>query len=387
MPRTTSADVVIVGGGIIGCLTAYYLSQRGLKAAIVEADAIASGASGASGGWLTPYSASSDPAVIALAPATAELHRQLAASLPGESGIDYRYSPVTYLRTVFTEKGVQDLKRWQALRLAEGAPVQWLEPEEARTVSPDLTGDILGAVRSDIEPTVDSYLLTLAAATAAEKKGASIVTGRVVGLVTGKRAPRASEKAATGVRLEDGSEISAGTVVLAMGPWTGQAGDWLGYKVPIRPLKGQMLHLAPPGPADGKEFKVAMSAFDLGGSILPKKNAGTIVGSTREDVGFDRTVTSEARDLMLAQGARLSKRVLSARLARQTACLRPLTPDQKPYVGPAPHWRGVFLAAGHYSEGINFGPVTGKTLSEMIVDGKSTHDLTVYSPQRLLASG
>jgi glycine oxidase len=262
----------------------------------------------------------------------------------------------------------------------------WLSPEEARRAVPYLTGEILGAVSSDSEPTVDSYRLTVSAAQAAEKRGAKVVTGRVVGLTTAtaRSGTATGPRTATGVRLADGSEISAGKTVLSMGPWTGSAGDWLGYAVPVRPRKGQMLHLERPRPGEGSDFKVGMSAHDLGGSILPKRDGNTILGATREDVGFDRSLTTEARDLLLSQAQRLSTRVLSARLARQTACLRPYTPDMRAFVGVAPRWNGVYLAAGHYSEGIHYGPVSANALSGLIVDGKAGHDLSAYDPARLV---
>lgn len=385
LPKVVTADVAIVGGGIIGCLTAYYLSVRGVKPVIIEADGIASGASGASAGWLTPYSASCDPRVLALAPATLALHKQLAEQLPEESGIDHRFQSTPYLRCAFTEDGVSRLKEWFRLRTQEGAAMKWLEPGEARKVAPQLTGEILGAVRSDDEPTIDSYRLTVSAAQAAEKRGVRVIAGRATGLLSkagesGSTGPRT----ATGVRLEDGTEVSAGSCVLAMGPWTGMAGEWLGYTVPVRPRKGQLLHLERPGPDEESDFEVGMSAFDLGGSILPKRDGNTIIGATREDVGFDRSLTVAARDLLLSQGERLSKRVLSARLARQTACLRPLTPDQKPYVGAAPRWKAAYLAAGHYSEGIHYGPVTARSLAGLIVDGRLDHDISAYDPGRLL---
>ncbi|MBI4306388.1 MAG: FAD-binding oxidoreductase [Chloroflexi bacterium] len=378
MPRNLRADVAIAGGGIIGCLTAYYLTLRGVKPVVVEADAIASGASGASGGWLTPYSASCDPRLLALAPATYKLHAELAEELPEETGIDHRYQKIGYLRCAITEKGLETLQGWRDARTAEGIKVEWLSPAQARSITPWLTEDIAGAIRTDIEPTVDSYRLTISAAQAAEKRGARIVSGRVTGLLASR------DHACSGLLLADGAHIQARATVLAMGPWTGEAGAWLGYSIPIRPLRGQMLHLEPPGPGDGPGLDVGMSAVDLGGSVLPKRGTNTIVGSTREDAGFDRSPTPEARKLLLEQAARLSSRVMSARLARQTVCLRPLTPDQRAYVGRAPGWRGVYLGAGHYSEGIHFGPVSAKALAGLILDGKSEYDLSVYDPERLL---
>ena len=383
MSRNLTADVAIIGAGVIGSLTAYYLTLKGVKPVIIESDGIASGASGSSSGFLTPYSASSDPRVIALSPDTLKLHGELAKALPAEAGFDYGYETVPYLRCAFTEDGVKTLKEWQAQRAREGTAVEWLTPAQARSMTPWLTGEILGALNCQVEPTLDSYRFTLAAARVAEKRGARVVTGKAVGLLT--ETGRGQQKKATGVRLADGSHITATAVVLAMGPWAVETGDWLGYPVPIKPMRGQILYLAQPGPGEGPDIELALAAVDLGGSILRKKDRNTIISATVEDAGFDRTPTREARELLISQAMRLSSRVLSARLTGQTACLRPMSADRRAYVGKAPGWDGVYLAAGHFSEGVHFGPLTGAAVANMIADGSPGYDISVFDPQRLTA--
>jgi glycine oxidase len=129
-----------------------------------------------------------------------------------------------------------------------------------------------------------------------------------------------------------------------------------------------------------------MSSFDTGGSRLQKRLSDTLVSATKEDVGFDVTTTIEARDWLLERAAQLSDRVMDAQISGQTACLRPVTPDGRPYVGAAPGWRNVYIAAGHASEGIHFGPVTAAAMSGLITEGKSPHEIGPLSPARLLAT-
>ncbi len=371
------ADVVIVGGGIIGCLTAYYLTQRGIMPTLFEADAIASGASGMSAGILTPYSGSCDPDLLALSPATLSLHAELAEQLPEETGVDYGYHLKPHLRCALTEDDVVILRQWQADRASEGAEVEWISPEEARSMTDWLTADILGALKCEIEPTLDSYRLTLAVAQAAEARGARIMTGRVVDIVSN------TPGRADAVKLENGGEVAAGVVVLAMGPWALHASDWLNFRVPVRPQKGQMLHLAD-DPSLGPKPEVSFAVAGHG-VVLPKRLSPTILGATREDVGFDRTPTPEARQEIIEGTLRLSTRLADAPIADHTACLRPMPEDGRPYIGPVPGWDNVMLATGHWSEGIHFGPVTGRWLADMIADGKSQYDLSSLSPGRTLA--
>ena len=245
-------------------------------------------------------------------------------------------------------------------------------------MSPWLTGDVLAVLRSEIEPMVDAYRFTMAAGQAAEKRGARFITGRVTGLVTGDPGK------ARGVKLADGTDIAAGAVVLAMGPWTLEAGDWLGYPVPVRPERGQMLYIAAEPREEGAR-RVCLMTFDTGGAIVPKKIGDTIIGATREDVGFDRTTTEAGRVKLVEDATRLSGRILSARLSDQTACLRPKPADGKPYVGRVPRWEGVYLATGHWSEGLHYAPLTGAALAGMIVDGVSEYDISALDPARITA--
>ena len=370
---TNSPDVVIVGAGVIGCATALYLSRRGVRASVVEMNGVASGSSGKAAGILTPYSGSCDPGLLALSPATLALHAELAVSLPEITGIDHGYDERPHLRIAIEDEDVAVLADWQSKRREEGFEAQWLEPAEAKSLTEWLTADIVAAIKCDFEPTVDSHAFTMSVWAAAEIGGARLVQGRVVGLLkeTGGRA--------AGVKLDDGSVLRAEHVVIASGPWAGEAGDWLGCQVPVKPQKGQLLYLAP---AKGGESPVSFGAMVKGGVVLPKRLSGTIVGATREEAGFDVTTTSEARDEILGVAARLTNRIDPSNVVEQTACLRPIPADGVPLVGAAPRWERVYLATGHWSEGIHFAPVTGKWIADMIVDGESEYDFTALDPAR-----
>ncbi len=370
---TNSPDVVIVGGGVIGCATALYLSRRGVRMSVVEMNGVASGASGKAAGILTPYSGSCDPGLLALSPATLDLHAELAVSLPEITGIDHGYDERPHLRVAIDYEDISALTDWQSKRKAEGFEAQWLEPAEAKSLTDWLTADIVAAIECDFEPTVDANAFTTSVWAAAREGGAHLVQGRVVGLL------EENKGRAAGVKLDDGSVLRAGHVVIASGPWAGEAGEWIGHPVPVRPQKGQLLYLAP---AKEGESPVSFGAMVKGGVVLPKRLTGTIVGATREEAGFDTTPTRDARDEILATAARLTNRIDPSDVVEHTACLRPIPQDGVPLVGAAPGWERVYLAAGHWSEGIHFAPVTGKWIADMIVDGESEYDFTALDPAR-----
>jgi len=310
--------------------------------------------------------------MLALSPATLRLHAELAETLPGITGIDHGYQPDPYLRCTVTEGGIAELRAFQSQRASEGVHMEWLSGEEARAMSPWITANIIGALRSDNEPTVDSYRLTMSALQAAEKGGARMMSGRVVGLLT----------SSAGVRLEDGTEVHGGAVVLAMGPWSGAAAEWLGHPVPVKPQRGELVYLSPPEDGDGPELEIGMDIVEDGGSLIPKRLSDTIVAASKEYVGFDRSITTSARDELLLRAARLSSRVQTARISGQTACLRPVSADGRAYVGLVPGWDAVYLATGHNMLGLSLAPATGRLIAEM-VQGRSTHiDASAFRPER-----
>jgi glycine oxidase len=370
-----AADVVVVGGGIIGCFVAYYLAQRGVRVVVVEATGIGSQASGRAAGIITPSWGPVPREILKLHPATFRMHVELATRLTDESGIDYGYELIPHVRLVFTEAGATGLRQWQREREAEGALVRWLAPEDARKLAPWLTCEPLGGVATEIEPQCDAFELVRAVARAARRRGAELVAGKVAGIMTeGDRV--------AGVSLEGGASLSAGAVVLAMGPWTGLAGEWLKMRLPVAPQRGQLFTLSEGADPTAGE-RVGVWSWDLGGFILPKRIGGTIIGTTREDgVGFDRSVTAEGRRTVVANAAFISGAVSEWAIVAERACLRPVSEDANPLIGAVPGWRGAYVASGHGGNGIHFGPVTGLAVAELIADGKTRFDMTAFRPDR-----
>ncbi len=365
-------DVIIVGGGIIGCLAAYYLGQHGLSTVIVERDAIGSQASGNAAGILTPYSGAGSPTLQAFAEESQRLHRELAQTLPEETGIGYHYGLVPFLRVALTEEDEGDLRVWYDARRREGHELAWLSGEEGRRLSGGwLAPEARAAVPSELEPQVDPYRLVLAVATAAEALGSTIRTGEVAGI-------QGKEGRATGVILADGSTIPGHAVLLAMGPWTKLAAPWAGFRIPVEPMRGQIVRLSLPG----TQPEFAMLRIMGRGYILRKPSGEVLGGTTWERVGFDRQATSEGQASIVEGTLRLSPRARDAVVEESRACLRPYSADEHPIIGLAPGWENLYIAAGHGPEGILMGPATGKHLARLIAEGRSDYDLSPFSPGR-----
>ncbi len=379
-----SARVVVIGGGIIGCATAYYLTRAGISDVIVlEREGVASGASGYSAGLLTPYSGSNDPGLLALSAEALALHSQLAEELPDITGIDHGYDLKPYMRCAFAEPGYLEAQQFMQDRIADGLEAEWLSGDEARELCDWLRPEIIGACVSSIEPTLDSELLTRSVLKAAQTQGATLVDSEAMSISTSR-----GESNTQGVRLSDNSSIDADAIVIAMGPWSGLAGEWLGYEIPVVPQKGELLYMHLPAdetddiPQD--KPPVAMHNVDDGGTIVPRRVSRTILGATKQDKDFDREPSQYARDFIIPRVQRLTDRISEASVTHHTACLRPMPADGKPYVGKAPGWNNIYIASGHWSEGVHYGPLTGKIISDLITTGETDIDFASISADRLV---
>ena len=356
---TSSRDVVVVGGGIIGCLTSYLLARQGLTVTMLEADAVGSHASGFAFGEMgvTEGAGIPDP-LLGFSIWSLQRHVTLAPELKQVSGVDNNHEVCGRLKLAFTPKEVQAYKKdlaWQ--QQVEELQVDWLEPAEIVKVEPRANPDCIGGTYVQGAGSVEPYRYTLAAGQAAERTGVEILNRRATGLISDGDTCR-------GVTWENGS-LEAGVVVLAMGPWSGQASDWCRFDIPITPLKGQILRLQHGGDP------VRTSIHYDGNYVVTKPDGLTWAGTTEEYAGFDDTPTAEARDSIIASLRTMVPSLSDAKLVQQTACLRPLSGDGLPIVGKAPGWRNLYLGTGAGRKGILWSTGMCQGLADLILNGST----------------
>jgi glycine oxidase len=367
-------DVVVVGAGVVGLAAAYFCASAGLKVLVLERESVASQASGAAAGILTPVGESAQPGPLNdLMRRSLEFHRSLAPRLKELTGIDPLFGPLTVLVPAFHPEEAARL-RTLAERLAPFDPmVRWAEGAELLAAEPRLNPEVMGGLLAQGEGQVDAYRLTLALARAAEGAGAELRYTPVVGL---ELAPNGPVK----VVARSGA-VAAEFAVLAMGPWTALAGEWLGMPVPVEPLRGQLLRLKLEGPP------LAYCVMYGDHYVLSKLDGLITAGTTEEPVGFDPSTTPEARDFILAGVLRLVPALADARLVSHTACLRPLAADDRPILGPVPGRERVLLATGHGRNGILMGPYSGRLIADLITGRTPEIDLNPFSPARFREAG
>ena len=367
-----AADVVIIGGGAAGCAAAYYLAANGVKATVIEREGVASHASGYNAGGLNPLEGHGWPDPLQpMALQSFALHQELWDSLPAKTGIDYHGRLTSILKVALEPEELADLK--ETLETFNNAPepgfsAEWLEREDVLALEPRLTPEVLAGVRAVGNGALDGLEFTQALAAAAEATGATVMTGNAVGF-------RLGNGKVESVVTNDG-EITCGSVLIAAGPWCRTAEQWLDISIPVDPLKGQIIRVRPDGP--GLDYELIG-----GGSSMYAKTDGLIwCGSTEEDVGFDLTLTEEARASIMQKAVRLMPALSASEQMLHTACLRPVTPDWLPIVGQAPGWDNVYICAGGQKKGILLGPAMGKGIAEIMANGHTDVSLDGCDPKR-----
>jgi glycine/D-amino acid oxidase-like deaminating enzyme len=354
--------VLICGGGAIGCSIAYFLARRGVKATVIESTGIACAASGKSGGFLARDWCAGTP-LAPLAERSFDLHAELADALGGEWGY----------RRLDTYAGFAS-QRGAGGRFQSAYELDWFAPDV-------MVSQAIGSPKTTAQ--VHPGQFTQAMMRAAEALGAELRQGRVTGI-------RRENGRVTGVDI-DGALVEGDAVVIAMGPWSILAAQWL----PLPPVFGLKGHSLVFETGDRVPAEAAFLEYqEQGGAVLtpelfPRSDGTTYVcGISGEDtVPIDpaRVRPDKGAIYRLEAMCRALSPVLAAApiVARQ-ACFRPVTRDGIPLIGKISNIDGAYIATGHSVWGILNAPATGEAMAELIVDGAArTVDLGPFDPGRL----
>lgn len=365
----SAADLTVIGGGIIGCMLAWELANRGLRVELLERRELAREASWASAGIISPpsprYGAKLDLALRAY-----RRYPSLIEEIQDATGVD-----VGYVHTGELELGgddrrasFQDALAWQR---EHGMAVEWLDSaDDIRDREPALAGDDTCGIYAAEAGSVILARLTSAVARAAVQKGAIIHEhSPVLGLaVSGGRV--------TGLRTFDG-ERPTGGVVIAAGAWSRTLGDALDLAIPTIPVRGQMLAIADP--------PIPLNAVVAAGGIylVPRADGTVAVGATEEpDAGFDTSVTPAGVAWLVERIERLAPSLNRGKLIATWAGLRPGTDDGEAIIGRVPHLDNAWVATGHFRSGALLAPATAEALAQTIVSGTNDPILASFDPSR-----
>ena len=355
---THGREAIIIGGGVAGCSTAFFLAQEGIKSTIVEQESVGSHASGFAFGGLNPLDGTGTPyPLLDFSVYCFRAHKALAPELLELSGVDNQFYQRDRLTLAFSEADVARITEHLAIQQqVADFTVNWIETEDVFRLEPDISPDCVGAVLTQGSGAVEGYRHTLAMATAAEKLGAEVLHGKVTGI------HRSGDGVAVSV---SGNTMAADVAVLATGPWCQEAEGWTGTSIPVVPFKGQILRLR----LENRELQTTLG---WGKSYAASKPDGLIwAGTTEEHAGFDDQPTPQGRDAIMGDLLRMASFLSEAQLVQHTACLRPLTPDGLPIVGRVPGWDNLYLCTGAGRKGILWSTGMGCATADLILRGYS----------------
>jgi glycine oxidase len=362
-------DVVVVGGGVVGTAVAWRLAKEGRSVVLLERGEIGREATWAAGGILTPVHLADYPAPLAaLCDASAKIYPGLVRELRDYSTSDPEYRVTGFLILERTEAEAQHTASLEAFKKRSGQPAERLGVDALRALQPGLAADVRGGLLLPDIAQVRNTRVAVALAEAAAKKGVEIrrnspVTGflRVPGRVNG-------------VRTAQG-DVYAGTTIIAAGSWSADVLKPLGLTLPVKPIKGQIL-LTQAAPGLVGPVIEAVDTY-----LIPRADGKILIGSTLEDVGFDKTVTLDAVGSLASRAAAILPALAKLPLVTSWAGLRPSTPDRLPYIGKA-GMDGLLVATGHFRNGILLAPVTAELVADLVAGRTPSIDLAPFDPLR-----
>ena len=367
---TAPSDIVVVGAGIVGCAVAYELARRGASVQIVDDRPAGMGATQASAGVLAPYIEALDEGpLLDLAARSLELFDTFIADVASASG-----HPITYRRTGTLDVALnqETLERFRAnaANLArKGVAAEILDAGGVRVEEPLLAERAVGGLMVPTHGYVVAGQLTRALASAARHHGAQLIEqGRV---------RRISSNGVDLIVETDRGSLTGNGVVLAAGSWSGQI-EIVGVsaRVPVRPVRGQLLYLTWRGPL---LRRVTWSARCY---LVPWDDGTVLVGATVEEVGFDeQTTAAGVRDLIEA-ASELVPHSWTAGFLAARAGLRPASADDLPVIGASSVIPNLVFATGHYRNGVLLSPLTARFVADLMLERRADPLMTATSPQR-----
>jgi len=364
-------DVVVAGAGLIGLSVAWRAAQRGLSVTVVD-EAPGAGASYAAAGMLAPVTEASygEEELLRLCRASLERYPSFVTEVATASGIDVALRTAGTLLVGFDADDMRALDELHRFQRELGLDAERLTAPEARRREPSLATRVRGGLHVSGDLSVDPRQLHTALLQAAESSGVQVLRARIDSLCSdGSRA--------TGLRLRDGRELTAGSVVLALGAWSASLPGV--PPLPVRPVKGQILRL---GGADGL-LDGTVRALVRGRQIylVPYAKGGLVVGATVEEKGFDAVVTAGAVHELLHDAIDVVPGVTELELLETLTRWRPGTPDNAPLLGRSP-LPGLVLSTGHYRNGVLLAPVTGDAVVALLIDGALPEDAAPFVADR-----
>lgn len=367
-----TADVVVIGGGVIGLTVSRALALRGVRnVTLIERSGLGTESSWAAAGMLAPQ-AEADRAdeFFDFCCQSRDMYPGFAAALLAETGIDVELDTTGTLYLAFSDHDLLELEKRFVWQSATGLDIEKLDAETAKLLEPTISADVRGALRFSRDTQVENRRLISALGAACDRLGVQLLTGTTVDAVEVKRG------AVTGVETSRGP-VSTGRVVVASGAWSSILKTrYASLPVRIEPVRGQMLCF------EATPQICQHVIYSPRGYLVPRRDGRLLAGSTTEHTGFDKRVTASGVQSILSAAVEISPEVGALGLAATWAGLRPCAPDSLPVLGACAEIEGLLYATGHYRNGILLAPITGELIAQAVVEGQISPVMDSFSPDR-----
>jgi glycine oxidase len=370
LASSRSSEIIVIGAGIVGCAVAHELARRGASVQLIDDRPAGMGATQASAGMLAPYTEAKDRnnAFLDLAVRSLGLYDEFVARVVAATNIQVGYHRTGTLEVATSSERMAALRQMAERLSARGVAVRLIDAPSARAEEPQLNHEAVGALVIDSHGFVMAGELTRALVTAARRHGAEVIEG--------SRVRRVSRRGNDLVVETTRGSLSGNAVVLAAGSWSAQVEIEGAVRPPVRPVRGQLLHLAWHGPA------LRRVIWGEHCYLVPWSDGTLLVGATMEEVGFDeRTTVAGVRELLDA-ACELVPQTLAADFIGARSGLRPATTDTMPIVGPSRVMPGLMYATGHFRNGVLLAPVTAQLVADAMLEGRIDPALDAIGPQR-----
>ena len=366
MAADQRAEVLIVGGGIVGMAIAWRARQRGMSVTVLERDRAGQGTSRVAAGMLAPVVevefGRAGRRLLELGMRSARMWPAFASDLASCADAPLELMRTGTLLLARDEDDARELERQLAFRESLGLTVRRLLPSEARDREPALAPALRLALEVPDDHSVDPRSVLAALTRACIAAGVQL---REHAPVARLELGGAGGPHVTGVTLESGERVAAERVVLAAGPWSERIGGLPAHaRVPVRPVKGQILRLRDPA---GPGLLRRVVRF-RGGYVVPRADGRYVLGATVEERGFALSPTAGGVYELLRDAHDLVPGISEMEIEELSVGLRPGTPDNAPAIGPGAV-PGLVWATGHYRNGILLAPLTAELVTGMLAGG------------------
>jgi glycine oxidase len=343
-------EAVVIGGGIIGCAIAYYLAKEKMDVAVVEGGRIGEQTTAAAAGMLGAHSESNGDFSVffPFARKSQQAYIELKDDLYALSGVDIGYREGGILKLAFSEREKQHLSP-----LLKRPTVQWMDDKKVKEMEPNIASDILGAAYIRDDASVMPDQTCEAFSKSAQVLGASIFENNYVYSIE-KKGMNYSVRTANG-------DLEAKYVVLATGVFSNGLFKNLGIEEELSPVKGESLIVHHEKPI------LKHTLFHDGSYIVPRNNGKLVIGATMVENDWSNNVSLQGMNFLIEKAKSLLPEAGDLKIDAVSAGLRPATFDERPFIGAHPTEEGIFIACGHFRNGILLAPATGQMIRDFIL--------------------